>query len=138
MMPTDNDPNLPVGDVTDGVTRYQEFAELRLEILDERNEQVALYEAKITDASVSVDEMDLYVSEIQTLTTLTEKEVYVEGVIMNLGYEDCLVYLDENDMLIISVLATEFDKSDFLEVNLLAKEEFGLDTRVRLKFVLNT
>ena len=137
MMPNDKDPTLPVGDTGTGDTRYQEFAEMRLEIIDERNEQVAAYEAKIVDATVSIDDKNEYVLEIQTLQTLTEKEVYVEGVIMNLGYEDCLVYLSA-DALHISVLAEKFEVSDYIEVALLAKEEFGKNTLVKVSLVLSS
>ena len=75
LMPQDG-PLAPVGGDGDTNTRYQDFAEMRLLILDERNKEVALYEAKITEATVSLNDIEEYLLEIETISTLTEKEVY--------------------------------------------------------------
>lgn len=133
LMPQDG-PTAPVSGDSGGVVRYQDFAQMRLEILDERNTQVASYEAKIIEATVSLTDKEEYIMEIETLTTLTEKEVYLETVIVNLGYEDSLVYLAEG-VLNISVLANSFTVEDYVEVALIAKEEFGKDTLVVVNLV---
>ena len=112
LMPNDNEVDVPVSNI-DGETRYQEFAKMRLEIIAERNEEVLLYETKIVDQSVSIDDVSKYVIEIETIQKTTEREVYIEGIIINLGYEDCLVYLDEFNKLHISVLAKKFEIKDY-------------------------
>lgn len=137
LMPNDNEVDVPVSNI-DGETRYQEFAKMRLEIIAERNEEVLLYETKIVDQSVSIDDVSKYVIEIETIQKTTEREVYIEGIIINLGYEDCLVYLDEFNKLHISVLAKKFEIKDYIEVALLAKDEFGASTVVTVNLVLET
>ncbi len=134
MMPEENDPNAPVANIPDGQIRYQEFAEMRLEIIDERNTMVASYEAKIVEAKDTAL-LEEYILEINNISTLTEKEVYLEGIIMNLGYEDCLVYLLEDGILKISVLTDSLSIKEFNEIGLIAIEEFGTDTDVKLNVV---
>lgn len=133
LMPQD-DPLAPVGAEPSGSIRYQEFAEMRLEITDDRNSQVAAYEAKIVDATVSLTDVENYILEIETITTLTEKEVYFESVVVNLGFEDSLVFL-EDDVLNISVLAEKFSVEEYIEIAVIAKEEFGKDTLIVINFI---
>ena len=133
LMPEDG-PAAPVDSSPDGFIRYQQFGQMRLEIVDERNSQVAVYEAKITEATVSLTEKENYLVEIANLTTLTEKEVFLESVIIDLGFEDSLVYLEEQ-VLTISVLAEKFTVEDYIEIATVAKEEFGEKTLVVVNFI---
>lgn len=137
LMPSDDDLNAPVSGV-EGETRYQEFAKMRLDIIDERNEEVAIYEAKIVDVTTSITDIERYVVQIESIQAKTEKEVYIEGIIVNLGYEDSLVYLDETGNLYISVLTEKFDVKDYIEVAMLAKDEFGSKTLVTVNLVLES
>ncbi len=132
LMPED-DPIAPVAG-GEGEVRYQDFAQMRLEILDERNSQVALFEEKIVDATVSMKDIEEYILEIETLTTLTEKEVFLEKVITTLGFEDSLVYL-ENDVVNVSVLADSFSVDEYIEIATIVKEEFGKNTLVVVNFI---
>lgn len=133
LMPQD-DPLAPVGGEPSGNVRYQYFAEMRLEITDERNSQVASYEAKIVDATVSLTDVENYILEIETITSLTEKEVYLESVVVNLGFEDSLVFLAD-EVLNVSVLAEKFSVEEYIEIATIAKEEFGKDTLVVVNFI---
>ena len=134
MMPEEKDPAAPVGNIPEGETRYQAFAEMRLEIIDERNAMVMSYEALIVEAKDTAL-LEEYILEINSISSLTEKEVYLEGIIMNLGYEDCLVYLAEIGYLIVSVLADSLTKAEFNEIGLIAIEEFGEDAQLKLDIV---
>lgn len=134
LMPQDG-PLAPVGGDGDTNTRYQDFAEMRLLILDERNKEVALYEAKITEATVSLNDIEEYILEIETISTLTEKEVYLESIIVGLGFTDTLCYLDEENVLNVSLLTDSFTKEEYVEIAIIAKEEFGLDTIVKLNTI---
>ena len=133
LMPDDG-PAAPVDASPDGFVRYQQFGQLRLEIIDERNSQVAVYEAKITEATVSITEVENYLLEITNLTTLTEKEVFLESVIIDLGFEDSLVYF-EDDVLTISVLSEKFTADEYIEIAKISKEEFGAKTLVVVNFI---
>lgn len=133
LMPEDG-PAAPVGAEPSGDVRYQEFAEMRLEIMDDRNTQVASYEAKIIDATVSLTDVENFILEIETITTLTEKEVYLETVIVNLGFEDSLVFLAD-EVVNISVLAEKFSVEEYIEIATIAKEEFGKEVLVVVNFI---
>ena len=93
------------------------------------------YEQKITEATVSLIDVEACVKEIEKLTSLTEKEVYFESVIVRLGYEDCLVYLIEDDNLTISILTDTFTAADYVSIAKSAKEEFGNSTLVTVNIV---
>ena len=134
LMPQD-DPLAPVGAQPSGNVRYQDFAEMRLEITDDRNSQVAQFEAKIVDATVSLTDVENFILEIETITSLTEKEVYLESVVINLGFEDSLIFLDEDNVLNVSVLAEKFSVEEYIEIATIAKEEFGKDTLVVVNFI---
>lgn len=133
LMPDDG-PAAPVGAEPGGFERYQQFGQMRLEIIDERNSQVAVYESKITEATVSITEVENYLLEIATLTTLTEKEVFLESVIVDLGFEDSLVYFEDN-VLTISVLSEKFTANEYIEIAKASKEEFGAETLVVVNFI---
>ena len=134
LMPEDS-PSKPVANNEDGgFVRLSEFAEARLQILDERKAEIATYEAKITQASVSLTDVEDYILEIDAITKMTEKEVYLETIIVNLGFEDSLVY-KEDGVINISVLAEEFTVKEYIEINKLAKAEFGADMIVVVNFV---
>ena len=133
LMPEEG-PAAPVDSTPDGFIRYQQFGQMRLEIIDERNSQVAVYEEKITQATVSLTEVENYILEINSLTELTEKEVFLESVIIDMGFEDSLVYLEES-VLTISVLAEKFSVEEYVEIATVAKEEFGEKTLVVVNFI---
>lgn len=122
----------PVSGIHDGNTRYQDFAEARLEIIDERNKEVALVEAKITQATVSISELEEYLLEIETITKLTEKEVSLETMVVELGYEDSLVFLS-NNIVYITVLSDKFSEAEYITINKLAKAEFGKNVIVKVE-----
>ena len=121
MIPADSSPSAPVDNIV-GDERYDEFAEMRLRILDDRNVAVATYEAKIIEAS-SQDVIEQYMLEIDAITELTEKEVLVEETIMHAGYEDVLVFY-EDGMVYVSILIEEWDTSVFYDVKLATNEVF--------------
>ena len=133
LMPEDGN-TAPVVSVPEGFVRYQQFGQLRLEITDERNSQVAVYESKITEAKVSITEVENYLLEINNISTLTEKEVFLESVIIDLGFEDSLVYFEDN-VLTISVLAEKFTSTEYIEIAKIAKEEFDVSTLVVVNFI---
>lgn len=124
----------PVVSEPDGFTRYEDFAKIRLALATERNEEIKSFENKIVDKSVSVVLIEQYIKEIDEITKLTEKEVYLESVIVDLGYEDSLVVIEEN-VLNVSVLGETFTVEEYIEVAKLAKEEFGKDVLVVVNLI---
>ena len=135
LMPTTDEDAKPVVNQEEPENiKYSDFAEARIQILDERNKLVAEYEAKITDTSVSLTDVEDYLLEINELTKLTETEVYLETTIINLGYEDSLVYVLDG-VINISVLAETFTVAEYIEINKLAKGQFGNDFIVLVNYI---
>jgi hypothetical protein len=83
LMPQDDEPNLPVSKI-EGETRNEQFAKMRLDIIDERNTEVALYESKIVDVTTGLADIERYVLEIEKVVAITEREVFIEGVILQI------------------------------------------------------
>lgn len=128
------DVDAPVVSDPSGVTRYEDFAKIRLVVSEERNEAIKTFEQKILDKAVTVALVEEYTNEILEITKLTEKEVYLETVIMDLGYEDSLVIIEDN-VLTINVLGETFTALEYIEVAKLAKEEFGKDVLVVVNLI---
>ena len=135
----ESDIEAPVGNLEGNVvSRYQEFAEERLAILSSRDETVNSLEAKISEASVSVNDVENYIQEIEKITSLTEQEVYLESLITDMGYDDALVYLKEANNLTISVLTDNFTVDDYIAIAKTAKTEFGNQTLVTVNVVTDS
>lgn len=124
----------PVVSEPSGFTRYEDFAKIRILVSTERNEEIKSFEDKLVEKSVSVILIEEYIKEIDELVKLTEREVYFESVVVDLGYEDSLVVVEEN-VLNISVLAEAFTVTEYIEIAKLAKEEFGKDVLVVVNLV---
>lgn len=135
MLPETKDSVKPAGSDIVVKTRYQPFAEKRMEILANRNESVANCEAKITDVSTTQVEMENYLAEIEMMSNLTENEVYVEKFVCELGFEDALCFLQEENNLQISILSKSFTALDYVKVAKAAKEKFGNKTVVTVNLV---
>lgn len=133
LMPTDEG-SLPVDGGDTNFVRYQQFGQLRLEIIDERATEVALYQSKISEATVSVSEKEEYMLEIEVLANLTEKEVSLEQEVILLGYEDTLVFFDDG-ILNISVLNDGSTKEETVQIILIAKEAFKEASKVMVNFI---
>ena len=118
----------PKEDTTTSSERYPLYAQSRLEVLTERNEEIAKYETTIAEASSTNEENDAY-ERLTALTKLTEREVGVEYHIKGLGYSDCFVHTSGNRIK-VNVLSNNFSVEDFVEVALLVKGEFGNDYQV--------
>lgn len=122
----------PVGNEDIVETRYQLYADARLKVLTERNTEISGYEEILTQVSVVSEDVRLNaVSEIARIKALTEREVALEEAIIDLGYKDCLVYKEEENVY-INVLTQAFSVDKYIEVALLVKAEFGNENTISI------
>lgn len=132
-----NDTDTPVGgDGTITDTRYAEFAEERLALLQKRTENIATLEATIAAGSLSSSEIADVVSQINMIYNVQYTEVELENAIMAMGYDDALVCVIGTDIN-IDILTNEFTTSDFVSVALAAKEKFNKSYAVKISVVNN-
>lgn len=114
------------------VTKYPEFATMRLELLEEREQLVAEFENVLASASTTdTDKNDAYLS-MQEILELTESEVLAETFVLNLGYLDCFV---ENDSRNVSVYILNYNNTieDFFEVCSIMSGVFGNNIKVTIQ-----
>ncbi len=130
-----NETSKPTGS-EDVVTKYPEFAQMRLEILEKREALVSEFENVLASSTTTnTDKNEAYLS-MQEVLELTENEVLIETFIMDLGYLDCLVQHDE-DVINVYILNYVFTYEQTEEIYILVSEVFGIDTQIYIKPVKN-
>ena len=137
MMPVKQDELKPtVSDDLNTKTRYEQFAEMRLEIIDERKALVTTMEEKMSSNEVCLTDSITYTKAIEEIASITEQEVYLETIISNLGYEDSLVYLKEDNNLDIYILTSSFTVENYIDLAKRSKEIFGDSCSINVEVVL--
>ncbi len=132
-MPEENTVTLPTTSET-VVTKYPEFATMRLELLEEREKLVVEFENVLASASTSnSDKNDAYIS-MQEVLELTENEVLAETFITDLGYVDCFVGM-EDQTISVYILNFIYSYEEFEEVCLIVTGIFGANYKVSVKSV---
>lgn len=121
------------GSSLDTSTTNAEYAEARLKSIEETQLQIEEAEAKIASGTLSVQEIEQQNDLIRSLKELKVNEIALEEMIMAaLDYEDVLVLLEE-DYLIIDVFTEEpLTVATFISVSRLAKEKFSADYTIKL------
>ncbi len=132
-----NMPDSSVGDAPSSsdsvVTRYPDFALSRLELLEEREAQVALFEEVLASAEYSTSEKDIAYTAMQELLGYTEKEVLAEKIVCDLGYVDSFVSYDAStDIVNVEILNYVFEYLAYEELTMKIIEVFGPVTNVRV------
>ena len=77
------------------------FAEARIERDNNRDNAVATLQTVIGGGDISDDEMVSKAIEAVDMTKLTESEGNIESLIKSLGFEDCIVYLTNEDAKVV-------------------------------------
>ncbi|MDE7263978.1 MAG: hypothetical protein K2N64_04895 [Anaeroplasmataceae bacterium] len=124
----------PVGSPSlDTSTTNPEFAEARMKSIEEVNALIQESEAKIASGSLSVAQIEVENAKIASLRQTKVNEIALEEMIMaSLNFEDVLVLL-ENEVLVIDVCTKEeLTKATFISISRLAKEKFNTNYTVKL------
>lgn len=117
----------------DTVTTNQEFAEARIKSIEEVNALIEESEAKIASGELTVAEIEAENALINRLRQTKVNEVALEEMIMALlNYEDVLVLLEDEYLVIDVYCEEELTKNTFIKISKLAKEKFDDNYIIKL------
>ncbi|MBQ3001880.1 MAG: hypothetical protein IJD76_05360 [Bacilli bacterium] len=119
------DTNVPVVDVIE-TGRLNELAKMREELINERNDQMSVWNEVIASGDASAQEKDNALKEKEKLSSLTELETLFELEVINLGYRDSFVEVNEYGVEIL-VVAEEDSYTSANEIVLMAFNYFSED-----------
>ncbi|WP_379966436.1 SpoIIIAH-like family protein [Ectobacillus sp. sgz5001026] len=117
---------------TTNSTGDEQFAQLRLELEDKRNQAKEQLQEVMTSTSSSADDKSKAMDQLQQLNDVATKEVLIETLIKSEGYKDALVRADGSDVR-ITVKATQQSSKDANKIIQLVKGEIG-PKNVAVKF----
>ena len=117
----------PVGSPSlDTTTTNPEFAEARMKSIEEVNALIEESEAKIASGKLSVAEVEKENALITSLRQTKIDEIALEEMLMaSLNFEDVLVLLEDNYIVIDVYTEEELTKATFISISRLAKEKFN-------------
>ena len=128
-------PTVPVdnGDNNQEVTLNPEYAETRIANIEEVSLLIEEKEKKIAEGNLNVNEIEIINNEIEFLKETKIKEVALEEILIEaLSFEDVLVIL-EGEYLVIDIYTDEeLTKEVFISVTRLAKEKFDTNYKVKV------
>lgn len=110
-----------------------EYAEARMKSIEEVNALIEESEAKIASGKLTVSEIEKETALIASLRQTKMNEIALEEMIMaSLNFEDVLVLLEDNYVVIDVYTKEELTKATFISISRLAKEKFNNDYTVKL------
>ena len=108
------------------------FASKRLEILDLRSVMIDKLEEEIASGSLTSQEIEAKVNEINDLYYLKYTETSLEDAICELGFKDSLVIIEDKNVSIL-IIDDELTAEDFINVASVVKTELGNGYKVNLE-----
>ncbi len=128
-------PDAPVnGTNVETSTLNPEFTEARLLSIEEANTQIKEWEASIAGGNLTAAEVEATTKKINQLRETKHKEVALEESLMELNqYDDVLVLLGEEYLVIDIYTEEDIVVSKFIEMAKMAKQSFGSDCKVKVK-----
>lgn len=124
----------PVGSPSlDTSTTNPEFAEARMKSIEEVNALIKESEAKIASGTLTVAQVEVENAKIASLRQTKVNEIALEEMIMaSLNFEDVLVLLEDEVLVIDVCTKDELTKATFISISRLAKEKFNANYTVKL------
>lgn len=117
----------------DTTTTNPEFAEARMKSIEEVNALIEESEAKIASGKLSVAEVEKENALITSLRQTKIDEIALEEMLMaSLNFEDVLVLLEDNYIVIDVYTEEELTKATFISISRLAKEKFNSNYTVKV------
>lgn len=108
------------------------FAQARLDKATSREEAVETLQMVLSGQDITEEEIAVYTDQAISLTALIESENVIESLIKAAGYEDCVVYLD-NESASIVVKTDGLTSSDAAEIkDILLSEVYVLNENIRI------
>lgn len=112
------------------------FETIRMDVQDKRSKDLEDLTAQVASPDLSTDEKNELFEKMQQLSELDVKEKTLESLIKNLGYEDALVRV-ENEQLLITVKADDHSRADAARILQIVREEVGTQFVATVEFQQN-
>lgn len=103
------------------------FAEARIERDNSRDEAVATLQTVIGGGDISDDEMVSKAIEAVDMTKFIESEGNIESLIKSLGFEDCIVYLSNDDAKVV-IKTDGLSSEDAASIKNIILDEISIST----------
>lgn len=130
-----NDSKEPTSDPNTGAvggeSKYAQYAKSRLELLEERTGKIEEYETEIASGTLTNVQIENYMNLVNNVYELGYTEVALENEIIALGYDDVLVFV-ENNIVNIDILTDSFTPTEFVSIALLSKTKFDSNFTVTI------
>ena len=111
-----------------------DFTEARLQSIEETNAEIDELEESIASGTLSASEVKEATNRITELKSIKHQEAALEQSLIEMNnYDDVLVLLGEESLVINIYTEEDITVSKFIELGKMAKENFGSNTVVKVK-----
>jgi stage III sporulation protein AH len=111
------------GTVISSVTSDELFAELRMELEDQRSKRKGQLDTIVASNDTTPEEKNEAYDEMEALDEAAHKETVLETLIKSQGYDDALVRAEGNNVKITVKASKEHDKSAANKIMVLVRDE---------------
>jgi len=126
------------GDDLNASSLNPDFTEARLLSLEEANNEIDELEASIASGTLTAVEVQQTTAKISQLKNIKHQEASLEETLIEMNnYDDVLVLLGEESLVIDIYTEDDITVAKFIELARLAKTNFGSDTIVKVKTTSN-
>ncbi|MCM3359893.1 MULTISPECIES: SpoIIIAH-like family protein [unclassified Psychrobacillus] len=115
------------------VSHSNQYEELRMEVQEKRSQLHEQLESKVASNDFSPEEKNEAYNEIEQLVKINSTEAMLELIIKSLGYDDALVRIDQNKVL-IDVVSNEQSSKKADAIIYAVKREYPQAYNVEVKF----
>ncbi|SER80542.1 SpoIIIAH-like family protein [Psychrobacillus sp. OK032] len=109
------------------------FEEMRMEVLEKRSQLRETLTTKVGSNDFTAEQKDEAFNQIEELVKIDSTEAMLELIIKSLGYDDALVRIEDNDVL-IDVVANEQSTKKASDIIYAVKREWPQAYNVEVKF----
>ena len=131
--PKDSDVNSSLDDFNT-TELDSEFASKRLEVLKDRSKEIEELETMVSKGELTEVEIANVLDQINDIYYLKYQEVELEDAIVLLGYEECLVLIDDYSVN-VSILTDTLTYQEFIEIANLVKDKTSQNYKVSIETV---
>ncbi|MFF2754355.1 SpoIIIAH-like family protein [Psychrobacillus sp. NPDC058041] len=115
------------------VSKSNQFEEMRMEVQDKRSKLHDQLRSKVGSNDFTAEEKDAAYDQIEELVKIDSTEAMLELIIKSLGYDDALVRIEDNAVL-IDVVSNEQSSQKASDIIYAVKREWPKAYKVEVKF----
>ncbi|MBD7943912.1 MULTISPECIES: SpoIIIAH-like family protein [Psychrobacillus] len=115
------------------VSHSNAYEELRMEVQEKRSQLHEQLESKVASTEFTAEQKNEAYSQIEQLVKIDSTEAMLELIIKSLGYDDALVRIEDNKVL-IDVVSNEQSSKKASDIVYAVKREYPQAYQVEVKF----